>query len=489
MAFNPKGLKAGRSEGLEANSQPFFFFQQFSPSSSSIQQFSVFFFFISPTQPTQVNSYPTFKTATISSYMYSHSGIETSSVGMLRKNPLPTSSYQKTITNASLGFSLYDNGQYMIADPEQQKALMDFIPGCTKLTFSPPYLIVYCQTLPPKPWPCTLADLSLIVTDDENAKGIDIGRNCFGPKIHLDAEITRGSTPSQQAFVKIFQAFRDLHAEINRLQWIGWAFLAFGPGELTKALRSRLPFTINNCFVGYVFGKNEPFVELTMRTKLPTDRSADNDSYQPDLRPGVMIASKGSHSQQLFSTSGICVATPLGGKHITVASHGFHCIGDEVYHPDVTGTVIGTVEHQMSDSDVSLVKLHPNLQYSRETFSAVNYKAQPFRQLGDAHKVKVGDTLHMNTPFNGHCMGICVRIDVMKIPVDEPVNSWEYVTSLFGYCGNGAEELFVGCCGGVIWTDEFDVVGQFRFAVKGSDECYGTTFTTFAKQGWSLSEM
>lgn len=60
------------------------------------------------------------------------------------------------------------------------------------------------------------------------------------------------------------------------------------------------------------------------------------------------------------------------------------------------------------------------------------------------------------------------KVEVCRIPADEQADEVEYVIGIFTYLGNGADTLFGGCCGGVIWNSDHDVLGQFRFQQDGS---------------------
>lgn len=57
------------------------------------------------------------------------------------------------------------------------------------------------------------------------------------------------------------------------------------------------------------------------------------------------------------------------------------------------------------------------------------------------------------------------------------------------YFGNGSDTLFDGCSGGAIWTDDFDVLAQFRFMMKDEALAYCPSFNPLMKLDYELSEI
>lgn len=93
----------------------------------------------------------------------------------------------------------------------------------------------------------------------------------------------------------------------------------------------------------------------------------------------------------------------------------------------------------------------------------------------------------MDTPFNGHCEGIVVAVRIMRLPSNEPVTPQRYVFGAFDYIGNGSAQLFNGCCGGVVWTEEFEPIGQFHYLDKEDCTAYITSFEHLINLGYKLS--
>ncbi|KAH6692835.1 hypothetical protein BKA61DRAFT_624688 [Leptodontidium sp. MPI-SDFR-AT-0119] len=210
-------------------------------------------------------------------------------------------------------------------------------------------------------------------------------------------------------------------------------------------------------------------------------------------------------TQTLSTTSGICVESPRSNnKYITVAAHGFSAgIGDLVYHPapmlsSLTGGPddryeIATIDKKFGDTDICLAKLKPGVGYLRETFCDPSQTdVQPFRNLKDPKDVRHGDAVFMNTLVNGLCEGVHItaQFDLkFEATDDEPHEQAKYCEiALFSYFGNGSDVFFDGSCGGVMWDDKFDVLGQFRLQMKGGRKlAIAPSFKILIDQGYRIA--
>ena len=385
-----------------------------------------------------------------------------------------------------MDFELFRNGQQCSPSTEQRIAIMALFPTSFQLTWTPPFLVIACFKLPAKPWPVTVAGMPLYLTTDAEFSPMDLGRTASGPKASVEASIEPWQTPRIGTFKKPFALFDELGANIHQLEWIGWGFLALGVSEPYPDRKKRLPFTVNQMRIGYIFGV-QIVHEKALRRKPPIGRTADNEAYGY-LRPGVMIASKGE-PYDVMTTSGVCLRSPSGSKYITVAKHGFPWgVGDHVLHPNRNGHMIGEVVKVFGETDIALAKL-AGVHYLRETFSEINAAVQPFTSLVDFAEHQVGEFVFMDTPYNGRCEGVLMKSVCRRLPADEPADNVECVVGSFTYFGNGGDTLFDGCCGAVVWNSKYGVLGQFRFQQEGTDElCYCPSFSMLKGLGYSLSE-
>ena len=396
-------------------------------------------------------------------------------------NPIIEDDDFDNVRHIKLDFELFREGRQWTPSVEEQDVILGLFPSSYRMSIRPPFLIVFCKELPPKPWPLSVAGLPLFLTD-HNESPINYGLYSHGPAASVKPSISLWKTPDLGAFQEVFNVLDDLGANIRRLQWIGTGFLALATKEPYEDWRSCLPFSINNILISYVFGEQN-VEEKVIRRILPQGRPRDNTAYN-DLRPGIMITSKASDAKPPLSpkpdtmtTSGICLDSPKGERVITVSSHGFPGgVGDDVFHPDRSGRVIAQVSNAFGETDIALAKLG-DIHYSRETFSVAEKPAPSFRQLLQANETQIGSLIYMDTPVNGFCEGIITMVDVFRIAnfpdKHAPKLPTDYVVGTFAYYGNDGREMLDGCCGGLVWNDNNDVVGQFCFQVDDSTGlCY-----------------
>ncbi|KAL9097643.1 MAG: hypothetical protein Q9163_006330 [Psora crenata] len=412
-------------------------------------------------------------------------------------NPIVEDDDFDNVRHIKLDFELFREGRQCTPSVEEQAVIFGLFPSSYRMSIRPPFLIVFCKKLPPKPWPVSVAGLPLFLTDD-NESPINYGLSSHGPKASVKSSISLWKTPDLGAFREVFDVLDDLGANIRRLQWIGTGFLALATKEPYEDWRSRLPFCINHIFIGYVFGEQD-VEEKAIRRILPQGRTRDDTTYD-HLRPGIMITSKASDPQpslpsksDTMTTSGICLDSPEGEKVITVSSHGFPGgVGDDVFHPDRSGRVIGKVSKVIGETDIALSKLQ-DVHYSRQMFSVAEKPAPSFRQLLRANEAQIGSLIYMDTPVNGFCQGIITMVDVCRIAKNypdkhAPKSPTDYVVGTFAYYGNDGREMLNGCCGGLVWNDSNDVVGQFRFQVDDSPGlCYSPSFDPLVRLGYKIS--
>lgn len=118
-----------------------------------------------------------------------------------------------------LDFSLVDEDSLPRAPTRKEfKVLMKLFPTQYAVTVVPPMITIHVRTLPPKPWPLTVAGLPLHLTTDESSTGYWHGRPGFGPqamahldsKLHVTADIFRAAA---DLFV------RELKIQVGYLQW------------------------------------------------------------------------------------------------------------------------------------------------------------------------------------------------------------------------------------------------------------------------------
>lgn len=92
----------------------------------------------------------------------------------------------------------------------------------------------------------------------------------------------------------------------------------------------------------------------------------------------------------------------------------------------------------------------------------------------------------MDTPFNGRIGGNLITIEFQEFLGQEETR---YVVGLYSYFGNGTHTILDGCCGGVLWDDNHDVLGQFGYLEEGTGKCYGPSFDLLRAVRYTLAEI
>jgi len=434
--------------------------------------------------------------------------LQPSNAAGLIPNPL----YQQLperVVRLTLSFSLLTNGIPRNPTEAEVRELQSHFKTLRSVGFQHPFLVLVVDILPPQPWPVIIADVPLWITSSANEPPFDMGQLArASQKFTVLGEIRQYHTPNDTTVIEVFKLLNTKGAGIHRIQWDGAGFHAFGSQDPGEGWQDRLPSRVNNICISYTWTASN-LEEHAARMKIPTAEATDDSRYAPtSLRPGIMLG--GLHNnmiQRLGTTSGIRVESPTSGaKFITVASHGFPGnIGDYVFHPSarlINGSPdlsyqIGTIEKKFGDTDIALARLRPGIGYHRETFTDNGVgqpRAQPFRFLKDPSSLRWGDTVFMNTPVNGLCEGIHLvtswSIGFGATDVTPQESPTHVETSTFSYWGNGADIFVDGCCGGVIWDQNFDVIGQFRFQEKGGQKrAFSPTFKVLIDQGYQLSDI
>jgi hypothetical protein len=405
-------------------------------------------------------------------------------------------------------FSLRPDGIPREPTSAEVVEITKMFPTCKDVYYQHPLLVVVVQELPKKPWPVFLADLPLAITTTYIPHSW--GTMAFPSveqRVTVQGTVARFKTPSEKTILEIYQLLNQKGACIHQIQWDGCIFFAIGNQEPGEGWKYRVPASINGFLVTYIWSQGA-LSEHAERKKLPKPTEIDDSDYRTSLRPGVILFSVHNDMKStIATTSGVCVRSPSGKRFITVAAHGFSAgIGDRVYHPKASFSnaqpddrnYIATIDRIFGDTDIALAELKPVLAYSRETFSDLALPlVQPFRQLMNLREeggISVGDFVYMNTPVNGICTGSHMRTGWTPhweaSDVDPEQKSVVCEIATFTYWGNGNDIILDGCCGGVIWDDNYDVLGQFRRQQKnGQMLAYAPSFVPLIKCGYQLSSI
>ena len=420
------------------------------------------------------------------------------------ETPTPSAALPKRVVRLALSFSLLSNGVPRLPTEAEIEEVRTHFPTMTSLSWAYPLLVISVQELPARPWPTILADLPLWIKKTGEQSPATMGKfSRSHNKFTIKGEITAYHTPNETTIFEVYQLLNEKGAGIDRIRWDGLVFRAYGNQEPEQGWQNSLPRSINSFAVLY-FWEPLALIERAMRLKAPSVTTTDDTQYERnELRPGVMLSAFANNMRDtLNTTSGICVESPTSGKKfITLAAHGFTAsIGDSVYHPKAVlkdnlpdpKYEIATVVRKFGDTDIALAELKPDIHYSRETFwdpAPGQPSVQGFRAFHNTEELKYGDSVFMNTPFNGQCEGVYIETEwVMGIPPEDGGIFCEI--SHFSYWGNGSSVFFDGCCGGIMWNDNFEVIGQFRFQEKtGLQRAVCPSFQILKDKGYQISSL
>ena len=415
------------------------------------------------------------------------------------------------VVRLTLPFSLRNSGIPRLPTEDELPELQRLFPTLKSVGLQQPFLVITVEKLPEQPWPTVIADLPLwLAASPYDHPPPDFGNFArASQKFNVRGVIKYDQTPKETTILEIFELVNERGAGVDRICWNGYTFHAFGNQEPAEGWRNRLPRLINDYAISYTW-TTSTMEEHASRLKVPAANFTDDTQYEREqLRPGIMLAGFYNNMKQgLGTTSGVCVQSPTSGKRfITVAAHGFPAsIGDSVYHPRVelidglpdARYQIATIDRKFGDTDIALAQLKPGIRYSGETFSDLGPNqplAQPFRSFKDPETLIPGRTeVFMNTPVNGQCEGVHLATQWtlgFEASDEAPQERKTFCdVSLFSYWGNGSNIFFEGCCGGVIWDENFDVLGQFRFQEKeGLKRAYSPSFKVLMDQGYRLSSI
>lgn len=180
------------------------------------------------------------------------------------------------------------------------------------------------------------------------------------------------------------------------------------------------------------------------------------------------MLSSGGTLNELLTTSGIIVEDDYGHKYLTMASHGFPLGCESVYHPNADGARLCRIHDRLTDSDIALWRISSPQSFHNETFAArlldgTNNPPQKVGGILDPIDMRAYDEVTMNNPFLGFCIGVHIRVQLTKVPSDDPVTEHCWITNEWTYFGNGVDEPVDGCCGAPVLDQSGNVVGFFRF--------------------------
>ena len=379
-----------------------------------------------------------------------------------------------------LDYSLVENGRATTPPSGDFSALLNLFPNTFAAEVFPPFLVIRVRTLPPRPWPFTVAGLPVRFTTDEWAGCFDHGKGGKGRKILEQFDLQNRNDFSDQILKQTVEELRKLNVKVRDVLWFAgfWQITVPDGTDLND-----VPSFIASHRAFYKFVSEVPDPDPSaLRSRVPQGIQFDDSLYvnSPDalLRPGIMLSSsirtvsKHGKNEEVFKTtsSGILVVNRHGEMFITVATHGFEEDG-LVYHPDPhKGMVIGKIVQNLPGTDISLAKLNAGLRYTNETFGT---KENPGGvringiSPGYPPHLRNFDSISMDNPFSGNCEGTVLALGA-RVPEEE---NTDFVRHEWYLLEKNGDEPIDGGCGCPILDSDGRVVGLFRFKLADSHEC------------------
>ncbi|KKK19667.1 hypothetical protein P175DRAFT_0490682 [Aspergillus ochraceoroseus IBT 24754] len=383
---------------------------------------------------------------------------------------------------------------------ENSELLFRLFPDTKGVWFDGYFLVFWLGTLPPKPWPITIAGVQPYFTTDPNDDGPSppIKRSSKS-RLRVSAEIDATNLPPARiddAFELVFDFFANSKTSITEVQYWNNFFVIVLENEDTDL--AEVPCAIGRCNCFYLFekemGRPKPNEFQARRIRDPTG-DVINHSEHDILRPGVMLSSGMHHTTHIeyHTTSGVLVEDCLGERYMTAFSGGFPN-GDRVFHPCGVGKEVGQIIKEIPHTDVTLVKLHDNVHFVNATFKSPLDGGTPtqLKEFVPVNQVQIGCRVYMNSPLLGYSEGTCGPHGRMRVPSDDPNEpELQWVKTRWVYLGQGfIDHLEDGVCGSVIWNDDGNVIGFFRYAPRSGhflDWCLTGASDNVIKRGFKIA--
>lgn len=335
------------------------------------------------------------------------------------------------------------------------------------------FLILYVTELPPLPWPLTVAGLPLYIATNEFDIPWPFGTPKNHSRSHVLEDIDAQEYVSDEIFMTVIKWFDECsNVTISSILWSAGTWHVTIPDDCNT---SDLPSRVCRASCSYLYQSEVPEQpEAAFRQQHPA--TIRDESAYDILRPGVMVSSDKflgdgpvPPRSELFTTAGVLVKDKHGDEFVTVANHGFPLGEETVFHPSPRGTVIGTVERRLGETDLALVRLRDGVIFENKCFQSTSHPTViEFTQVVESvNELKLGDVLHMDNPFTGHIESVYYGTARRRIPRYENSPEFLWVTQDWGYFGQHADSIPAeGSCGSAVWDNNGKLVCFFRYLTK-----------------------
>jgi hypothetical protein len=386
-------------------------------------------------------------------------------------------------------------------DAKNRAMLAAIFPGNVGIGTDGRFLIFEQETIPPKPWPKTVAGLPIYLTTEAGLPQMPKPRGRrAGRQNALIAEDIEGRDMAD--WRPLFEAIRGHFistgiAITEVMYWVDHIMIVLEDRETDLSQLPRKAAGLP-CLYLYDNEMGRPSTARARRLTQPLPGNPDNSEYM-ELRPGVRVSSTYAPSGAgagdfLSTTAGVLVKDQLGDEFMTVASHGFpDARSTAVFHPQPTGgRCIGEVMVEVTHTDVALVQLQRGEHFCNVTFeNDILPEPVQLRRLLSSRRSLTQEGIYLDAPDSGCIEGQMLLTSYRRVPVNDPHSpELQWIFTVWAYTGqDSASDLPDGICGSPIWTEAGDVLGFFWYAPAGGvlkDWCASVAADELIDRGFTL---
>lgn len=370
------------------------------------------------------------------------------------------------------------------------------------------HLIFQVDELPKGPWPLTVGGVPITILEKNTRGRFVLFHNGFLGNLSLVIckhynmdNLCDNSLRSLSAY--IYELFKDNMPNIRIIEVIFTSAhtveIVIGDHVQIGRARRILPGKIAGWPVAYVRDhkiQRPRWADRPARSPAqpqPESGIVDTTAYDV-LRPGVMISSEkladNGQPAVLSTTSGILVKDRLGVSFMTAASHS---IGESkaIWQSNRPDKIIGRASTEIPYTDVSLIRLTPDVRFHNENFDSVGTPS--FSRLVTSEDNLGWTNCHLNSSFTGNMESTIVAKSV-RIEESEGEDQPRYVAYNWAYTGqveDNEEKMHYpdGTSGSAVWNDDGIVLGFHHYYI--ADGPYAgfscsVSASELAKDGYSL---
>ncbi|KAK7931067.1 hypothetical protein PG985_001779 [Apiospora marii] len=408
----------------------------------------------------------------------------------------------------------FDPREVNLSKPEYQSLLRSIFPETFNVGYGrvPRSLLFQVESMPRGLWPVSVGGFPYTVSDGKSGRvvlfkgGVTglLSLRLFEEGYDVASLSTRGL---RKLTTEVHTAFKQNLPDVEVVEFILTCedyILIVVADHVDLKKRTRLPGVIAKCVVKYFH--NSEFHRPSWADRQakrqtepnPAQGVVDKTVYDV-MRPGVMISSMGlkdhGHPAEYSTTSGILVKNPGGYRLMTAATHG---IGDDglIWQTDDRSLIIGEATQEIPFTDISLVDLRNDVDFSNQTFENDAGVTPSFTRLASMDDIRPYTICHLNSPYTGNMEGNIVmrsiKLEPSKHPAEERI---EYVPYEWFYTNQveGNDEHVQppdDTCGSVIWDDNGVVLGFYHYYIaEGHYKGFSVTVSAseLSENGWRLA--